>query len=418
MTTHTETTVRESATTGAARVSVGLEDLRVGMRALAVALAPRRVRNGCTTPEARAAMCSARVEVTEEGLMLTATDWDVWVRTRMVGEQVTGGGTVVLADHETLAGMVREIARSHRTVAQRRAARVVVEVTATGQVWLQSGDYAQSVPGEDAGLFPDVDRPVVPVAPTAALPRAVLADAARRAAAVADDGQTLPILTGTDLHVGDGRVRFVATDRYRLTSMALPADTTGPARRALPPAARLASAAAALTGEDATVTVHPGGQWLTIADQCTDLTLRCLAGIFPRTESIMAAAATVRATVDRKALADAAAQLKDHARTIHDIVRLTLTGTTATLTYHPEDTDAAPVTTTPVPLDVDAPVADFTIAFNYRFLTDALKAIPDDRITLHLSDPRRPMLITHPDQTPADTDATNRHAIMPIRIPS
>lgn len=418
MTTHTETTVRESATMGAARVSVGLEGLRTGMRALAVALAPRRVRNGCTTAEARAAMCAVRIEVTGEGLMLTATDWDVWARTRMVGEQVAGVGTVVLVDHETLAGMVREIARNHRTAAQRRAALVSVEVTANGQVWLRCGDYAQSVLGEDAGLYPDDKRPVAPVAPTATLPRAVLADAARRAATVADRGQTLPILTGTDVHVGNGLVRFIATDRYRLTSIALPADTTGPTRRALPPAARLASATAALAGQDDTVTAHPGGEWLTIADASTDITLRSIAGEYPRTESIMTAAVTLRATVDRKALADATAQLKDHARTIHDIVRLTLTGTTATLTYIPEDAEADPVTTTPVPLDVDEPAAGFTIAFNYRFLTDALKAIPDDRITLHLSEARRPMLITHPDQAPADTDATNRHALMPNYIPS
>ena len=57
------------------------------------------------------------------------------------------------------------------------------------------------------------------------------------------------------------------------------------------------------------------------------------------------------------------------------------------------------------------PVRDlWTTGANAAFLLDAIATLTADKVTLHLTDPGRPMILTDAD------DTTYRHVLMPVRL--
>ena len=90
---------------------------------------------------------------------------------------------------------------------------------------------------------------------------------------------------------------------------------------------------------------------------------------------------------------------------------MTITVNPTALTIAPAtDGDRAKVTAPALPADIAGQSEAWTTGANAAFLLDAIATLTADKVTLHLTDPGRPMILTDAD------DTTYRHVLMPVRL--
>ncbi|WP_433077359.1 MerR family transcriptional regulator [Dactylosporangium sp. CA-052675] len=111
---------------------------------------------------------------------------------------------------------------------------------------------------------------------------ALLAEAIGQVSPAAAVGGAFAVLGGVLFEAGEGEVRLVATDRYRLAIRSLRASGSAPPARATVAVARLAQARSWIAGQD-TVRLHIGGGEVRLGDRV----LPALPGEFPEYRAIL-----------------------------------------------------------------------------------------------------------------------------------
>lgn len=251
-------------------------------------------------------------------------------------------------------------------------------------------------------------------APTHVVDRHALTGLVERVTVAADRGDTLPILTGINTILDKHSMTLTATDRYRLACGTIPVNGTT-TEKVLIPAAVLAKLLPRLTSPQARlgVDVIAGTTWLTLADDTTTVRIRTLDGEYPKVSSILEQTPTRTVTLARAQLLQAATR----AASLSAAVRagknnpVTITVGPDVLTIAPAtDGDRAKVTAPALPADITGRTETWTTGANPAYLLDAIATLTADQVTLRLTDPGRPMVLTDAD------DTTYRHVLMPVRL--
>lgn len=333
----------------------------------------------------------------DAGLKLTATNLEIGITSWVPGKIETEGALTVPA--RLLTDVVGGLPAGER---------VDLEVEGT-TVSVRAGRFQTHLRGIDADEFP-----VIPAAgerPTTRVSQKVLRKALSEITFAAASDEARPILTGVLTRFAGERLTLAAADNYRIAvktidiltpvedvSLVIPARSYMELMRVL-----------ADTDDPVDIMLAPARSQVIFHVDTIDLVSRLIDGQFPNYQQVVPSSHTTRALVDRDELLKAVRLSALIAAGAANVVKLRIgdegsAGITIAAAADVGDAEGQVEAT----LEGD-PV---TVAFNARYLTEALQNVDAERLALELNGPLSSGVFRPTD------DADYVHVIMPVRTPS
>ena len=287
----------------------------------------------------------------------------------------------------------------------------------THKVHLACGRYEANVAGIDAEDFPPI--PAVSGGTSFSIPAGLLKEAINEVVFAAAPDDTRPVLAGVLLKMGGGSLTLAAADGFRLAVRTVELPEAGPDLQMIVPAktlievARLLSSAA--DDDQVAINTTPNGNQIYFAFGKTEITSRLIEGQFPDYQRIIPPDAKTKVKVSTSDFLRATRAAAVFARDNSNIVRLECSPSK-------EDAELALgsilVKSTSAEMGdnegtLDATVVgdDTQIAFNGRYLRDALEAISTPKVLLQITGPSSPGIIR-----PSGEPNGYLHVIMPMHV--
>jgi DNA polymerase-3 subunit beta len=335
-----------------------------------------------------------RLEVAGDRLHLAGSDLDLTIQAE-VGVAGAGDGACVVP-----ARTATEILRALEPGA------VTLEAD-DEEVRITSGRYRSSLrmlPVADFPRLPALGRDG-PSGEAVTLGATDFAEALRQVVRAASSDDARPILTGVLMTADEGRLRFVATDSYRLAVRDVPGATVlREGQRVLVPSKALAELQRLLASAEE-VTVRLGEHDATFEVPGVRLTTRLIEGEFPNYRQLIPSSYPNRLTVGKDALLVALRRVKLLARDATTPVRIALRSDTIGLTVVTTEVGQASE-------EVDAKYegSEMTVAFNPAYLIDGVEAVDGDEVLLETIDALRPAVLR------ATEGDDYLYLLMPVRV--
>ena len=253
----------------------------------------------------------------------------------------------------------------------------------------------------DGSEFPAL--PAVENATTVMLSSDVLKKLIHQSVFAAAVDESRPILTGVLMEFLPGVCRMVALDGYRLAVSNAPYTGEATGLKAVIPAVTM-SRLSSLLGEDETVVLEVGPTHLGVTLSATKLITRLLEGEFLRYEQIIPAEWLTRINVSRPLLStalDRASMLAREGRS--NLVRLRIGEDLLVVTSNSEAGDIYEE----IPITREG--RDLEIAFNSRFLSDVLRYLDTEELTMNFTTSVNSCVIR-----PVNSDAFT-YLVLPVR---
>jgi DNA polymerase III subunit beta len=361
--------------------------------AAALSLVSRAVSPRSTLP----ILSNVLLETTADGLRLTATNLDLTITTTVPAEVVREGRVTVPAR------LVTEY------VASLAEAPCTLELDPATQVLrIACGIHRTNIHGIDAVEFPPL--PARDAEAAVILDAQTLEAAIGQTAVAASTDEARPVLTGVLLQLeGDG-VTLAATDGHRLAVRKLSRQGDGetPATSVIVPARHLGEVARAITGARPTVEVTLSASrnhiFFTMRD--VEVSSRLIEGAYPNYAQVIPASQSTTVTLPAATLLRETRTASILAKDAANVVRLA-TGE-GTLTLHAQ---TAEVGDDEAPLAATVTGEGVQIAFNARYVLDALGVIDSEEVALGFNGPLSPGVIR-----PVGRD-DYLYIVMPVRVP-
>ncbi|NKE59832.1 DNA polymerase III subunit beta [Lentzea sp. PSKA42] len=287
-----------------------------------------------------------------------------------------------------------------------------VEIAVDGsRMMISCGSARFSLP-----TMPVEDYPALPSMPQliGELPGEVFGEAVGQVAVAAGKDDTLPMLTGVRVEIGEGKLTLVATDRFRLAMREFPwePDASLGEVAVLVPARTLGDAAKTLgsSGSKVEMSLAANDGLLGLSGSGKRTTTRLLDADFPKYRQLLPSEHSAAAIIDIDALQQAIKRVSLVAERGTQ-VRLEFVDGGLRLSAGGDDEGSAEEEL-PVEYTGDA----VTIAFNPGYLLDGLGAVRTPRVHLSFTTPSRPALLK-----PVDEDGNVApgylYLLMPVRLP-
>ena len=281
----------------------------------------------------------------------------------------------------------------------------------TKTVHLKSGPYEANIKGMDAEEFPII--PQIPEKPTTRMAQGTLRRMIAEVAFVAATDDSRLVLTGVLTTFAGDLVTMAAADPYRLSVRhAQLVDRVDPQIEVIIPAKSLFEVARILEDSDATVDilVTPNKSQVIFHTEEADLVSRIIEGQFPNYRQVIPTSHSTRVLAQREELLKATRLASYFARDAANMLR-----------FQVDPSNDPPLVITANAAEVgdntgriDATVEGqaTTIAFNSRFVADALSSLTAPEISLELGGPLAPGVVK------IVGDDSYLHVVMPLRIPA
>ncbi|XVS64488.1 DNA polymerase III subunit beta [Actinosynnema sp. CA-299493] len=287
-----------------------------------------------------------------------------------------------------------------------------VEIAVDGsRMTISCGSARFSLP-----TMPVEDYPQLPSMPQLAgeLPGELFAEAVTQVAVAAGKDDTLPMLTGVRLEIGEGKVTLVATDRFRLAMREFPWEPNESLGEVavLVPAKTLNDSAKTLgaSGAKVELSLAANDGLLGLSGRARRTTTRLLDADFPKYRQLLPTEHSAAAIIEVDALVQAIKRVSLVAERGTQ-VRLEFVDNSLRLSAGGDDEGSAEEEL-PVEYTGDA----VTIAFNPTYLHEGLQAVRTSRAHLSFTTPSRPALLK-----PVDEDGNVApgylYLLMPVRLP-
>ena len=333
----------------------------------------------------------------DAGLKLTATNLEIGITSWVPGKIETEGALTVPA--RLLTDVVGGLPAGDR---------VDLEVEGT-TLSVRAGRFQTHLRGIDADEFP-----VIPSAgerPTTRVSQKVLRRALSEVTFAAASDEARPILTGVLTRFSGERLTLAAADNYRIAvktiDVLMPVEDASlvvPARSYVELMRVLAD-----TDDPVDIMLAPARSQVIFHVDTIDLVSRLIDGQFPNYQQVVPTNHTSRAVVDRDELLKAVRLSALIAAGAANVVKLRIgedgsAGITIAAAADVGDAEG----------EVEAALEGdpVTVAFNARYLTEALQNVDADRLALELNGPLSSGVFRPTD------DADYVHVIMPVRTPS
>lgn len=358
-----------------------------------LSLVSRAVSTRSTLP----VLANVLLRTEDGGLKLTATNLEIGITAWVPGRIDSDGALTVPA--RLIADVVNGLPSGER-----------VDLDADGTTLLvRAGRYQTHLRGIDAEEFP-----VIPSAgdrPTTRVSQRLLRRALSEVAFAAATDEARPILTGVlTKFVGD-RLTLAAADNYRIAVKTLPILDSVEETTLVVPARSYQELARILTDTDDPVEIMlaTAKNQVLFHVEGTELVSRLIDGQFPNYQQVLPTSHASRAVVDRDELLKAVRLSALIASSAANVVRLRVGdngngGITIAAAADVGDAEGE----VEAALEGDA----LTIAFNARYLTEALQNVSADQLSLEFSGPLSPGVLKPTE------DSDYVHVIMPVRTPS
>ena len=318
----------------------------------------------------------------DAGLKLTATNLEIGITYWVPGRIETDGAITVPARlfAEIIGGLPSQ-------------ERVDLEVRSGDRLFIRAGRFETTLRGIDADEFPAI--PAAGERPTTRISQRVLRRALAEVTFAAASDEARPILTGVLTRFEGDRLTLAAADNYRIAITTIPPLDAVEETSIVVPARSYAELARVLadTDDPMDLILSPQRNQVLFHVEGIDVVSRLIDGQFPNYQHLLKAVrlagyiASSSANIVRMQVApDGAAQV--------------LVAAAAEVGDHRGLVDAT--------IEGDGT----TIAFNARYLSDALQNVDADRFVIELNGPLSPGVFR-----PADgRDYT--HVVMPVRTTS
>ena len=286
----------------------------------------------------------------------------------------------------------------------------------THKVHLACGRYEANIAGIDAEDFPPI--PQVSGGPNFSIPAPTLKETISGVVFAAAPDDTRPVLAGALLKLGGSELTLAAADGFRLAVRKVELPTEGPELTMIVPARTLTEVARLLSDdadEQVSINTTPNGNQVYFAFGKTEITSRLIEGQFPDYERIIPSDAKTRVKLSTTDFLRATRAAAVFARDNSNIVRLecspavegALSGNGSVLVK----STSAEMGDNEGTLDASVDGDDTQIAFNGRYLRDALEAIDTPEVQLKITGPSSPGVIE-----PAGEPNGYTHVIMPMHV--
>lgn len=372
------------------KLSLMQENLARGL-----SLVSRAVSSRATLP----VLSNVLIKTQDGGLRLTGTNLEIGISAWVPGKIEADGAVTVPA--RLITDVVSGLPSGER---------VDLEMEKDNTLLIRAGSYRTHLRGIEAEEFPVIpnagDRPTTQVSQRAL--RRALAEVAF--AAAADEAR--PILTGVLTRFSGDTLTLAAADNYRIAVKTLDLLQSVEETSVVVPARSYIELMRILgdTDEPADVILAQAKSQVIFRVDTTELVSRLIDGQFPNYQSVLPTSHSTRALVDRDELLKAVRLSALIASSAANVVRLGFgeepNPTAVSVAAAADIGDAEGQVE--VQLEGDA----VTIAFNARYMVEALQNMEAEQIAIELSGPLAPGVLK-----PVD-DPAYVHVIMPVRTPS
>lgn len=282
----------------------------------------------------------------------------------------------------------------------------------TKTLHLKSGQHEANVKGLDAEEFPII--PAIPEKPTTRIAQGALRRMIREVAFVAATDDSRPVLTGVLTTIAGDMITLAAADPYRLSVRhGRVLDRVESGLEVIVPARSYMELERVLgdTDDPLDVFITPNRSQVIFHTNEADIVSRIIEGQFPNYKQVIPAAAPLtRVVVQREELLNATRLASFFARDAANIVRFGVEpGEELPLVV---SATAAEVGDQTGRVDATVSGAPTTIAFNSRFVSEALGSLTAPEISLELGGPLAPGVLK------VVGDESYLHVVMPLRIPT
>ncbi|MGH2407900.1 MAG: DNA polymerase III subunit beta [Candidatus Limnocylindrales bacterium] len=370
------------------KLSVMQENLARGLQVVS-----RAVSSRSTLP----VLANVLLRTEDAGLKLTATNLEIGMTYWVPGRIESDGAWTVPA--RLITDVVNSLPPGER---------VDLELDGTA-LHLRCGRQKAHLRGIDAEEFP-----VIPAAgerPTTRIPQKLLKAALSEVVFAAATDEARPILTGVLTRFEGDRLTLAAADNYRIavktltildpvedTSVVVPARSYHELERILGD-----------TDDPVDVVLAPSKNQILFHLEGVDLVSRLIDGQFPNYQQVLPSSHTTRAVVEREELLKAVRLSALIASSSANVVKLRFdseTGGVITIAA------AADVGDTEGEVAAETDGETLTVAFNARYLQEALANLGAEQLSMEFTGPLSPGVLR-----PVGDDGYV-HVIMPVRTPS
>lgn len=343
-----------------------------------------------TTKSSLPVLANILLQTKDGQLRLAATDLEIGVVTT-IGAKVTTDGAITLP-----ARLLVDF------VLNNTDPTLQIGVT-QGEANIHSERHVATVKGMDASEFPLI--PSVTDAQSITLPAKQLRTGLRDVlfAAAVDDAR--PVLNGICIHLREKLMILAATDSYRLAERRIPLKGTVPEASLLLPVRAAQELTRILPDTDQEVTFQFNTNQCSLNVDNTQIVSRLIDGTFPDYTQIIPTTATTTVSLDRNELIAAVRMASLFARDASHNIKCSVlppTGCTITAMSTTIGQNTATVAATSTGESID-------IAFNAKYLLDALNALGGDTVRLSLSGTDRAGVFH------AEEDDNYLSLVMPLR---
>ena len=336
------------------------------------------------------------LETGDMGLRLSATNLDLTITATVAAEVSDEGRTTVPA--RLLTDYVATLSELPCTL-ELEPSTQVLRITC--------GIHRTNIHGIDAVEFPPL--PSRDAETTVELDSAQLESAIVQTALAASTDEARPVLTGVLVSLGTDKLTLAATDGHRLAVRTLPVESgPDPAVSVIVPARHLSEVGRAINAGRPTValTLSTARNQLFFTMQDVEISSRLIEGNYPNYAQVIPGESATTVDVPAASLLHETRTAAVLAKDAANVVRLATREGTLTLI-----TQTAEVGDDEAPMPADVKGDDVQIAFNAKYVLDALGVVDTERVQLGFNGPLSPGVIR-----PVGRD-DYIYIVMPVRVP-
>jgi DNA polymerase III subunit beta len=336
-------------------------------------------------------LANVLLEADAETLTITATDLEVGARVSIPARATSKGGVTVSA--RKLGEIVRELPASALTL----------RVGDNATVHLRCAGVSYRL----VGLAPDDFPPVVPPAPASwlRLEASVLRGMIARTSFAVSHDESRYALNGVLFVVGDKELKLVATDGHRLALARCPiAEPVSPVTAIVP--RKAVSEVGRVLGASEEIRIAFTENQFLLDMPGFVMTARLIEGQFPNYEAVIPKGHPGRLAISRAALTAALRRVSVMADDRNKPVKIVLAPGALKLSASSQELGEAEEG-----IDVDYTGAELAIAFNSRYVLDALSPLESEAVVFEFKDGLSPGVVRAADEADG-----YRCVIMPMRI--
>lgn len=284
------------------------------------------------------------------------------------------------------------------------------------KVHLACGRYEANVAGIDADDFPPI--PTVSGGAGFSVDAATFKDAVGQVSFAAAPDDTRPVLAGVLVKLQGGTLTLAAADGFRLAVRTVELSQAGADITMIVPARALVEVARLVSteeGQEVRVASTASGNQVLFAFGQTELTSRVIEGQFPDYQRIIPASTKTTVILGTGDFLRATRAASVFARDNSNIVRLECApaepGAASALGRVMVKSTSAEMGDNEGHLDASVNGEETQIAFNGKYLRDALEAVETPQVALQISGPSSPGILK-----PVAENTPYLHVIMPMHV--